>query len=392
MSPRRSGWARAVIGVLAAQPEIVYPATLEERARFLEMVANLVGQVVRLSWNMAEERRHLVSERNRLLQEVRTQYGFDNIIGHSSVMRRVFEQIRAVAKWTTTVLIRGESGTGKELVASAIHYNSLRAEKPFIRLNCAALSDQLLESELFGHDKGAFTGAADHRLGRFEQADGGSLFLDEIGEISAPFQAKLLRVLQEGEFERVGSSKTRTVDIRIIAATNRNLEEDVAAGKFREDLYYRLNVMPIYMPPLRARIEDLPEIARFLAARISQRQSRPLEVTDCAIRLMMQYDWPGNIREVENCLERGAIMAESGIIDRDSLSLTGLEERILSHGGNLVEPTTNFNDPELEEPERIIAALEHAGWVQAKAARLLGMTPRQIAYRIQQFNIKMRKI
>ena len=381
-----------IIGVLAAQPEVVYPATLEERARFLEMVANLVGQVVRLSWNMAEERRHLVSERNRLLQEVRTQYGFDNIIGHSPVMRRVFEQIRAVAKWTTTVLIRGESGTGKELVASAIHYNSLRAEKPFIRLNCAALSDQLLESELFGHDKGAFTGAADHRLGRFEQADGGSLFLDEIGEISAPFQAKLLRVLQEGEFERVGSSKTRSVDIRIIAATNRNLEEDVAAGKFREDLYYRLNVMPIYMPPLRARIEDLPEIARFLAARISQRQGRPLEVTDCAIRLMMQYDWPGNIREVENCLERGAIMAASGIIDRDSLSLTGLEERILSHGGNLVEPPTNFNDPELEEPERIIAALEHAGWVQAKAARLLGMTPRQIAYRIQQFNIKMRKI
>ena len=202
----------------------------------------------------------------------------------------------------------------------------------------------------------------------------------------------MLRVLQEGEFERVGSSKTRSVDIRIIAATNRNLEEDVAAGKFREDLYYRLNVMPIYMPPLRARIEDLPEIARFLAARISQRQGRPLEVTDCAIRLMMQYDWPGNIREVENCLERGAIMAESGIIDRDSLSLTGLEERILAHGGNLVEPTTNFNDPELDEPERIIAALEHAGWVQAKAARLLGMTPRQIAYRIQQFNIKMRKI
>jgi Nif-specific regulatory protein len=381
-----------VIGVLAAQPEVSPPATLEERARFLEMVSNLVGQVVRLSWNMAEERRHLVSERDRLLQEVRGRYGFDNIIGHSPAMRRVFEQIRAVAKWTTTVLIRGESGTGKELVASAIHYNSMRAEKPFIRLNCAALSDQLLESELFGHEKGAFTGAADHRLGRFEQADGGTLFLDEIGEISAPFQTKLLRVLQEGEFERVGSSKTRLVDIRIIAATNRNLEEDVAAGKFREDLYYRLNVMPIYMPPLRARIEDLPEIARFLIGRIAQRQGRQLVVTDCAIRLMMQYDWPGNIREVENCLERGAVMASNDIIDRDSLSLTGLEDRILSHGGNLIQPPNNFNDPELDEQERIIAALEHAGWVQAKAARLLGMTPRQIAYRIQQFNIKMRKI
>ena len=168
-----------------------------------------------------------------------------------------------MAKWTTTVLIRGESGTGKELVASAIHYNSHRADRPFVRLNCAALSDQLLESELFGHDKGAFTGAGDHRLGRFEQADGGSLFLDEIGEISAPFQAKLLRVLQEGEFERVGSSKTRSVDIRIIAATNRNLEEDVAAGKFREDLYYRLNVMPIYMPPLRREPKTFPRSLGF---------------------------------------------------------------------------------------------------------------------------------
>jgi Nif-specific regulatory protein len=307
-------------------------------------------------------------------------------------MRRVFEQIRAVARWTTTVLIRGESGTGKELVASAIHYNSMRADRPFIRLNCAALSDQLLESELFGHEKGAFTGASDHRLGRFEQADGGTLFLDEIGEISAPFQAKLLRVLQEGEFERVGSSKTRSVDVRIIAATNRNLEEEVAEGRFREDLYYRLNVMPIYMPPLRARLEDLPELVKFLSARISARQGRPLEVTDDAIRMMMQYEWPGNIRELENCLERAAVMAEDGRIDRDAIILTGLEDRIMSLGGNLVDPPAHFNDPGMDERERVIAALEHTGWVQAKAARVLGMTPRQIAYRIQQFNIKVRKI
>jgi Nif-specific regulatory protein len=381
-----------LVGVLAAQPNDSSVSQLKDRARSLEMVANLVGQVIRLSQNMAEERKQLVSERDRLLQEVRGQYGFDNIIGHSALMRRVFEQIRAVAKWTTTVLIRGESGTGKELVANSIHYNSLRADKPFIRLNCAALSDQLLESELFGHEKGAFTGAADHRLGRFEQADGGTLFLDEIGEISASFQAKLLRVLQEGEFERVGSSKTRSIDVRIIAATNRNLEEDVEAGKFREDLYYRLNVMPIYMPPLRARIEDLPELARFLVSRIAARQGRPLQVSDCALRLLIQYDWPGNIREVENVLERAAVMADDGMIDRDTLTLTGLEERILSRGGNLVQPKANFNDPELDERERIVSALECAGWVQAKAARLLGMTPRQIAYRIQQFNIQMRKI
>ena len=381
-----------VVGVLAAQPNELASAELKDRARALEMVANLVSQVIRLSWSMAEERKHLVSERDRLLQEVRGQYGFDNIIGHSALMRRVFEQVRAVAKWTTTVLIRGESGTGKELVANAIHYNSLRADKPFIRLNCAALSDQLLESELFGHEKGAFTGAADHRIGRFEQADGGTLFLDEIGEISATFQAKLLRVLQEGEFERVGSSQTRSVDVRIIAATNRNLEEDVEAGKFREDLYYRLNVMPIYMPPLRARIEDLPDLARFLVNRIGTRQGRQLLVTDSALRLLMQYDWPGNIRELENVLERAAVMADDGMIDHEALTLSGLEERILSRGGNLTQPKVNFNDPELDERERIVSALECAGWVQAKAARLLGMTPRQIAYRIQQFNIKMKKI
>jgi len=381
-----------IIGVLAAQPNSCTPALLLERARFLEMIANLIAQLVRLSWNMAEERQHLLRERDRLQQEISSQYGFNNIIGRSPAMRRVFEQIRAVAKWTTTVLIRGESGTGKELVASSIHYNSPRAEKPFIRLNCAALSDQLLESELFGHEKGAFTGAVDHRLGRFEQADGGTLFLDEIGEITTTFQAKLLRILQEGEFERVGSSKTLGVDVRIIAATNRNLEEEVEAGKFREDLYYRLNVMPIHMPPLRDRLEDLPELIQFLNARISKRQGRPLQVSDCAIRLLMQYDWPGNIRELENCLERAAVMADDGRIDRDVLSLTGLEERIVSRGGNLVQPPDNFNDPSLDEKERIIAALEHAGWVQAKAARLLGMTPRQVAYRIQQLNILVRKI
>jgi Nif-specific regulatory protein len=381
-----------IVGVLAAQPNVRDPALIEERARFLAMMANLIGQVVRLSWTMAEERQHLVRERDRLLQEVSRQYGFDNIIGRSAAMRRVFEQVRAVAKWTTTVLIRGESGTGRELVANAIHYNSSRAERPFIRLNCAALSDSLLESELFGHDRGAFTGASEHRVGRFEQADGGTLFLDEIGDISAPFQAKLLRVLQEGEFERVGSSKTRTVDVRIIAATNRNLEEDVAEGRFREDLYYRLNVMPIYMPPLRSRLEDVPELARFLTDRVSQRQQRPLRLTDCADRLLMQHDWPGNVRELENCLERAAVMAEGDLIDRKALILAGLEEKIISRGGDLVRQPASLNDPDLDERERIVAALEHAGWVQAKAARLLGMTPRQIAYRIQQFNITVRKI
>ena len=200
-----------------------------------------------------------------------------------------------------------------------------------------------------------------------------------------------MSVLQEGEFERVGSSQTRNVDVRIIAATNRNIEEDVESGKFREDLYYRLNVMPINMPPLRARIEDLPEISRFLVSRIGARQGRQLLLTDSALRLLIQYDWPGNIRELENVLERAAVMADDGLINHEALTLTGLEDRILSRGGNLTQPKVNFNDPEIDERERIVSALECAGWVQAKAARLLGMTPRQIAYRIQQFNIKMQK-
>jgi Nif-specific regulatory protein len=380
------------LGVLAAQPDVADPPLLAERAKFMEMMATLLGQVVRMSSALAEERRTLVRERDQLRKEVCGQYGFENMIGRSPAMRRVFEQIRAVAKWTTTVLICGESGTGKELAATAIHYHSPRADKPFVRLNCAALSEPLLESELFGHEKGAFTGAADARVGRFEQADGGTLFLDEIGEISPSFQAKLLRVLQEGEFERVGSSKTRKIDVRIITATNRNLEEEVAAGDFREDLFYRLNVMPIHIPPLRSRPEEIPDLANFLARRIARRQGRELRVTDCAVRLLVQYEWPGNVREMENYLERAAVMTEDGTIDRNVLNLTGLAEQILHRGGNPGESTPPFTDPDLDERERVLAALEHAGWVQAKAARLLGMTPRQVAYRIQQFNIRMRKI
>ena len=305
-------------------------------------------------------------------------------------MQRIFEQVRQVAKWNTTVLIRGESGTGKELIASAIHYNSSRSSGPFVKLNCAALPDNLLESELFGHEKGAFTGALNQRKGRFEQAHGGSLFLDEIGDVSPAFQVKLLRVLQEGELERVGSSQTLKVDVRIIAATNRDLEAGVETGDFREDLYYRLNVMPIFMPSLRQRPEDIPDLARFLVDKIGKRQSRSLSITDSAIRLLMRHHWPGNVRELENCLERGAIMSESGIIDQAVIELGGPESPIFVSPST--QETGDLEDPDLDERERVIAALEQAGWVQAKAARLLGMTPRQIAYRIQTLNIKLRRL
>jgi Nif-specific regulatory protein len=382
-----------VVGVLAAQPTDGTMPELEERARFMEMVANLIAQSVRLSWQVAEEKKDLADERDRLRRAVRSNYGFDNMVGRTSAMRRVFEQVRQVAKWNTTVLIRGESGTGKELIANAIHYNSPRANGAFIKLNCAALPDNLLESELFGHEKGAFTGASSQRKGRFEQANGGTIFLDEIGEISPTFQAKLLRVLQEGEFERIGSNKTLKVDVRIIAATNKDLEAEVEQGNFREDLYYRLNVMPIYNPPLRERKEDIPELANFLIQKVSRQQGRELGITESALRLLMRHTWPGNVRELENTLERAAIMSEDGNIDRDAVSLSGIEETIdTSPEPDTTETSVDLNDPKLDERERVIAALEQAGWVQAKAARLLDMTPRQIAYRIQTLNIKVRRI
>ena len=378
------------IGVLAAQPDCRADEQMPARTRFLEIVANLLAQTVRLVVNI-EDGREAADERDELRREVRGKYGFENmVVGHTPTMRRVFDQIRRVAKWNSTVLVLGESGTGKELIASAIHYNSPRAHRPFVRLNCAALPETLLESELFGHEKGAFTGAVKQRKGRFEQADGGTLFLDEIGEISPMFQAKLLRVLQEGEFERVGGNQTVRVNVRSVAATNRDLESEVEKGKFREDLYYRLNVMAIRIPPLRERTADIPELAEFLLTKIGRQQGRPLTVTDSAIRLLMSHRWPGNVRELENCLERSAIMSEDGTITRDVVSLTGVDNESPPLAAPL--PEVNLADENLDDRERVIAALEQAGWVQAKAARLLGMTPRQIAYRIQTLNIHMRKI
>jgi Nif-specific regulatory protein len=400
-------------GVLAVQPDEPDDGLLNERARFVEMVASLIGRSVRLALDVAAEKKSIAEERDSLRRTVRHQYGFDNIVGHSAAMRRIFEQIRMVAKWNTTVLIRGETGTGKELIANAIHYNSPRARGSYVRINCASLPETLLESELFGHEKGAFTGAVGARKGRFEMADGGTLFLDEIGEISPAFQAKLLRVLQEGEFERVGGSRSLKVDVRVIAATHRNLEAAVDAGDFREDLYYRLNVMPILLPPLRERPEDIPDLARHLVTRLGKAQGRPLAIGDGAIRRLTQYAWPGNVREMENCLERAAVMSTTGTIEAEQIKTDRargkMRERDNEREGavpsrlTLAEPgaedvtasptsgAADRNDPELDERSKVIAALQQAGWVQAKAARLLGMTPRQIAYRIQILNIEVKQ-
>lgn len=389
-------------GVLAVQPNTPDDGLLAERTRFVEMVANLIGQSVRLSLDVEQEKKVIAEERDSLRRTVRHQYGFDNIVGRSAIMRKVFDQVRMVSKWNTTVLLRGETGTGKELIANAIHYHSSRSNGAYVRLNCASLPENLLESELFGHEKGAFTGAVTSRRGRFEAADGGTLFLDEIGEISSAFQAKLLRVLQEGELERVGGSRTLKVDVRVIAATHRNLEAAVDAGDFREDLYYRLNVMPIILPPLRERPEDVPEIARFLTKRIAEMQGRPLTITDAAIRRLSQYGWPGNVRELENCLERASVMSESGSIDADLIRIDRQRDHSTpSPSFNPSVPTSGTPEPagddededySPDERAKVIAALEQAGWVQARAARLLGMTPRQIAYRILTLNIEVKKI
>lgn len=401
------------LGVLAVQPELCDAQALAEHARFVEMIANLIGHSVRLALKVDEEKKSLAEERDTLRRAVRGRYGFDNIVGRSTAMRRVFDQVRMVAKWNTTVLIRGETGTGKELIANAIHYNSPRARGAYVRLNCATLPENLLESELFGHEKGSFTGAVGARKGRFESADGGSLFLDEIGEISPAFQAKLLRVLQEGEFERVGGNRTLKVDVRLIAATHRDLEAAVDAGDFREDLYYRLNVMPIVLPALRERSEDIPDLARHLIVRIGELQGRHLTLQDAALRRLTQYSWPGNVRELENCLERAAVMSESGVIDADLIRPDRFRQTVSPGGRGSSEPAAApvFADAEVadsvrgersergdagdggepSERDRVIAALEQAGWVQAKAARLLGMTPRQIAYRIQTLDIAVKQ-
>lgn len=382
------------IGVLAAQPMARQEERLPACTRFLETVANLVAQTIRLmilptSAAQPPQQSPRV-ERTRACTPSRG-FGLENMVGKSPAMRQIMDIIRQVSRWDTTVLVRGESGTGKELIANAIHHNSPRAGAAFVKFNCAALPDNLLESELFGHEKGAFTGAVRQRKGRFELADGGTLFLDEIGESSASFQAKLLRILQEGEMERVGGDETLRVNVRIIAATNRHLEEEVRLGHFREDLYYRLNVMPIALPPLRERQEDIAELAHFLVRKIAHSQGRTLRISDGAIRLLMEYSWPGNVRELENCLERSAVMSESGLIDRDVILFNHRDNppKALPNGGQTED---GWLDNSLDERQRLIAALEKAGWVQAKAARLLGMTPRQVAYRIQIMDITMPRL
>jgi DNA-binding NtrC family response regulator len=342
-----------------------------------------------LKLEKALELRRMRNEIDYLRHTQQDIYDFDRIIGSSGALQQVLGMVRKVAKSNTTVLIRGETGTGKELIAGAIHHNSHRASRNFVKVNCAALQENLLESELFGHEKGAFTGADKQRIGRFEQADGGSLFLDEVGDMSPSTQAKILRVLQEHEFERLGGTRTIRVDVRMVAATNRDLAAMVAQGQFREDLYYRLNVVSIEMPPLRERKEDIAALAAFFIRRFSGELKKRIDGLEPeAQKLLLRYNWPGNIRELENAIERAMLLSDGAAITTDDLRLG---EFTMSQGGRESQSPVRIppSGIPLEELERcaLIEALKMSNWVQKDAAELLSISPRVINYKIKTLGI-----
>jgi Nif-specific regulatory protein len=337
----------------------------------------------------ALEHRRLRNEIDYLRHTQGDIYDFERIIGASGALQRVLDVVRKVARSNATVLIRGETGTGKELIAGAIHHNSPRASRNFVKVNCAALQENLLESELFGHEKGAFTGADKLRVGRFEQADGGSLFLDEVGDMSANTQAKILRVLQEHEFERLGGMRTIHVDVRLMTATNSDLAQMVVDGLFREDLYYRLNVVSIEIPPLRERKEDIPALAQTFIRRFAGELKKKIEgMTPEALKLLMRYNWPGNIRELGNTLERAALFCENSQIEAGDLRLG--EAPVMNESGGSVVVKLPPTGIALEEIERqaVIQALKMSNWVQRQAAVLLHISPRVMNYKVKVLGIE----
>ena len=433
---------RTVVGVLAAQRAVEGGVRLSDDQRILTMAATLLAQAASLHDAVRDEHRRLQLEATRLQKalkrEPRGRYALDNVIGESKPMQQVFVEVHQSAPSRATVLLRGESGTGKEAIARAIHYLSPRKDAPFVKVNCAALTETLLESELFGHEKGAFTGASGERKGRFELAHGGTLFLDEIGDISPGFQAKLLRVLQEREFERVGGSKPVKVDVRLICATNRDLEKMVQRGEYRADLYYRINVVSIFLPPLRERRADIPPLVAHFIDRYNKENRRQLKVSPEAMEVLSSCYWPGNVRELENCIERTATMVQGDAI-RDfafackknrcltqtlhfldkadavmpagaaasdatwmsrsrpqtgapavppGVTRIGPAENVAPAGERRVLPA----EPPDGERERLVWALEQSGWVQAKAARLLRVSPRQLGYALGKHQIEVKKL
>ena len=379
---------RKPAGALAADFPFEKTRDFESVTRFLGVVASAIAQALKVYRMIEEERRRLLDENSQLKSKLKQRYEFGNIVGTSGPMQQAFQQIEQVARTNTTVLIRGESGTGKELIAHAVHYNSARAQRPFVKVSCAALPDTLIESELFGYKPGAFTGASGRKKGRFELAEGGTLFLDEIGEINLATQVKLLRVLQERELERLGGTETIKINVRLIVATNKNLEEAIAEKTFREDLYYRLNVFSIFVPPLRERRPDVMMLADHFLLQYAREHKKSIKrISTPAIDMLMSYHWPGNVRELENTIERAVLVCDGQVIHAHDLpptlqtadsSGTALRESLEAAVGKF-------------EKDLILDALKSSRGNCAKAARLLGSTERVVGYKMRKHRIDPRR-
>jgi Nif-specific regulatory protein len=375
---------KKVLGVLAA--EFLYRETLdfEQYQLFLGVVASLIAQAFKIENAISAERQKLADENSHLRQELKEKYDFSQIIGNSGPMRQVYDQVSQVARSNATVLLRGESGTGKEMIAHAIHYNSLRSKQPFIKVNCAALPETLIESELFGYERGAFTGAERRKKGRFEMANGGTIFLDEIGDLPPQTQIKLLRVIQEREFERLGGTETIRVNVRLITATNKNLEEAIAQGGFREDLFYRLNVFTIFLPPLRERKSDILLLAEHFLAKYEREHGKLIKrISTPAIDMLASYHFPGNVRELENVIERAVLVCDEQVIHGHHLPPT-LQTAEVSGTVTQVSLTAAI---ESYESDLIQDALKSTRGNVAKAAKMLDSTERILGYKIKKYGI-----
>ncbi|MCL5966566.1 MAG: nif-specific transcriptional activator NifA [Deltaproteobacteria bacterium] len=400
-----------VLGVLTAERVgRARTQALERDARTLTIIGCLIGQALKLHAAIGRLQEEFQKQRQAFEKTIRKTYQIGNIIGRSKRMQDVFASIVSVAPSRATVLLRGESGTGKEMIARAIHHQGQRAGRPFVAVNCAALPETLLESELFGHKRGAFTGAVDERKGRFEEAAGGTIFLDEIGDIPLPTQVKLLRVLQERTFERLGENRPVAVDVRVIAATNADLETMVEQGRFREDLFYRLNVIPIFLPPLRDRRDDIIPLTEHFLEKFNREHRKNVSFAPDALDLLIESRWPGNVRELENLVERTVVMAKTAVVRAQDLprslrvpppeapasqsaSPAGGGVAGEAHPGTPLAAAGSSAAPsraeylKVIEREELRKALENAGWVIARAARLLGWTPRQVAYKMKKHGL-----
>ncbi|PKN25144.1 MAG: sigma-54-dependent Fis family transcriptional regulator [Deltaproteobacteria bacterium HGW-Deltaproteobacteria-21] len=377
-----------VIGALSVDRLFKAPATMDDDLRFLTIISSLIAQKVLLLHQIEKEREMLNAENLRLRQELGKKYSFSNIVGNSRKMQEVFYLITQVAKSNATVLLLGESGTGKELVANAIHYNSLRAGKPLVKVNCAAIPANLVEAELFGYEKGAFTGANRQKEGRFELANGGTIFLDEIGSLALESQGKLLRVLQERELERLGGTRTIKVNVRLVAATNKNLANAVETGTFREDLFYRLNVYPIFMPPLRDREADILLLSDYFLVKYAKEYGKDIKrISTPAIDALVQYHWPGNVRELENCIERAVLLCDDQVVHGYHLppTLQTAEQTGTQQSQSLEEAMERY------EKELLIDALKTSRGNIRQASKSLHTTERIFGYKVKKYDINPRQ-